>query len=273
MRCPRAARPAAALLEVVIAISILLVAMAVVGATFQNGARNVELAERMNQAGALTDRLLAELDLGLLTMTEGEANGPPQEFSGYFGEDAPPGLAWKAEVSRDPSLPGMLKVGVHIIAGDPEATDGRQQRILSTYVWRAEPRNINLETDFGFSQEQLDMLTDAIPGGAAVLDPTNFNPRDIASLPLDQLQQLLPLIMQALGGGMIGGQLDSLLQAAQSGDLSGLQDLARQLGQQGGAVPGLPGLPDMGGRQPGRVGVQPPGGQQGQPGQRGGGRK
>lgn len=279
-------RRAAALLEVVIAISILLVAMSVVGATFRNGAHNVELAERMNQASSLTDRLLTELDLGLAPILQpveaGDAaasGGQKQELTGWFGEDAPPGMSWKVEAEPDILLPDIFKVGVHIYLGDPDAGEDRTQRLLSTYVLRAVPRTINLETDFGFSEEQLTMLTDAIPGGAAVFDPTNFDPRTIASLPLDQLQELLPMLMAALGGGAMGGQFDSLLQAAQRGDLSGIQDLARQLGtlqqaQGGGQIPGLPGMPGQGGVQP--PGQQPGGeqpGQGGRGGRGGGGRK
>lgn len=258
----------------VVALSILLVAMAVVGATFRNGSQNVMLAERMNQAQLLTERLLTEMDVGLIPLNVPEQGMPNEELSGWFGEDAPPGMSWKLEITSDENLPDMLKVGVSIFLGDPEASDDQHQRLLTTYVVRVIPRPLNLETDFGFTQEQMDQLTEAIPGGAAILDPTQFDPRMIASLDIETLRELLPALIQALGGGMLGGQLDSILQAAQRGDLSGLQNLGNQLSglqqQGGGALPltpgGLPGVAP-GGPAPG----QPPGGQN--QNRRGGGRK
>lgn len=254
-----------ALLEVVVALSILLVAMAVVGVTFRNGAQNVMLAERMNQAQLLTNRLLTELDVGLIPLSVPEQGMPNEDLSGYFGDDAPPGMSWKLEVTSDDNLPDMLKVGVSIFLGDPEAADDQHQRLLTTHVVRVVPRAINLETDFGFSQEQLDQLTEAIPGGAAIFDPTAFDPRAIASLDIETLRELLPALIQALGGGMLGGQLDSILQAAQRGDLSGLQDLGKQLGglqQQGGGSPFAPGgIPGAQGAPPGGRDGQRPGGQ------------
>ncbi len=262
----RSLRDGVALLEVVVALSILLVAMAVVGATFRNGAQNVMLAERMNQAQLLTNRLLTELDVGLIPLSVPEQGMPNEDLSGYFGDDAPPDMSWKLEVTSDENLPDLLKVGVSIFLGDPEAADDQHQRLLTTHVVRVVPRAINLETDFGFSQEQLDQLTEAIPGGAAIFDPAAFDPRAIASLDIETLRELLPTLIQALGGGMLGGQLDSILQAAQRGDLSGLQDLGKQLGglqQQGGAVPFAPGgIPGAQGAPTGGRGGQQRGGQQ-----------
>lgn len=257
----------------VVAISILLVAMAVVGATFRNGSQNVMLAERMNQAELLTERLLTELDVGLIPLNIPEQGMPNEELSGWFGEDAPPDMSWKLEITSDENLPDMLKVGVSIFLGDPEASDDQHQRLLTTYVVRVIPRPINLETDFGFTQEQMDQLTDAIPGGAAIFDPTQFDPRTIASLDIETLRELLPALIQALGGGMLGGQLDSILQAAQRGDLSGLQNLGNQLSelqQGGGALPLTPGGPP-GAAPGGRGSGQQPAGQD--QNRRGGGRR
>ncbi len=236
--------PAAALLEVVIAISILLVAMSVVGAAFRNGAFNIEKAEQMTQAMIMTDRLLAHVDLGVVPVEE-------QETVGWFAEESIPNLSWKLAINRDINMPGMLKLDVQVYLGDPEGTDAERQLLLTTHVLRAEPRAINFATDFGFTEEQMEQLTDAIPGGAAVFDPTNFDPRSIAQLDLATLKELLPTLIQAFGGNMAGGDLGALLKAAQEGDLSGLQELAGQLGEQSqqGAL----------GQQPGAGGQPPPG--------------
>lgn len=274
----RSGSRAAVLFEVVVALSILLVALAVVGATFRNGAYHVQLAERMNQANTLTERLLTELDLALLPIMQPVPADTPtsganrtQELTGYFGEEAPPGMSWKIEVAPDQLVEGVMKVGVHIFLGDPDAGENKQQRLLTTYVFRAEPRNINLQTDFGIEEEQLAMLTDAIPGGAALFDPTNFDPRSVAQLDLETLRELLPTLMAAFGGGMGAGQLEALLQAAQRGDMSGLEQMVREVGgaQQGagGAAP-LPGTGSPPGDRQGSQGAPPRDGRQG----KGGGR-
>lgn len=247
-----------ALLEVVVAVSILVVAMGVVGAAFRNGQQNVLLADRMMRATNMTERLLTHMELGLVSAGE-------QEQSGGFGEEAEPGMSWKAEVNPDPTLPGLLRVTIHIYMGDPEGSENEHQKLLTTTVLRAEPRTINLETDFGFTAEQMDMLTQAIPGGEALLDPTSFDPRTIAQLDLETLKELIPTLMAALGGNMgAGGGLDALIQAAQRGDIQQLQQLGQQLGQQQmGGQPGQPGQggqPPAGGRQGSRQGSKLPGG-------------
>lgn len=277
----RAGLRAAALFEVVVSLSILMVAMAVVGATFRNGAYHVELAERLNQANTLTERLLCELDLGLLPIMQPVAADQlsganrTQEISGWFAEDAPPGMSWKIEVAADQNVPGVMKVGVHIFLGDPDGGENRQQRLLTTYVFRAEPRSINLQNDFGIEEEQLALITDAIPGGAAMFDPNNFDPRAIAQLDLDTLRELLPILMAAFGGEMGAGQLDALMQMVQRGDMAGLQKMAEQAGGGQGGLPGVgaPAIPGGGGTglpQGGRRGGS--GGSSGQRGERGGGK-
>lgn len=225
-------RRAAALLEVVLALSILLVAMSIIGAAFRNGLFHVEHAERMNQATLMTDRLLTALDLGMVAPTE-------REQTGFFTEETIPGMSWSVEAQPIETVPGLFHIRVSIFMGDPEGSEDQKQHLMTTYVLRAEPRNVNLETDFGIPAEQLELLTDAIPGGKEMLDPANFNPRSIAQLDLDTLREMLPMILQALGVALNPGQMEDVLQAAQKGDLSGLQGIAGQAGA---------GLPPAGGQ-------------------------
>lgn len=225
-----------ALMEVVVALSVLFVAMAVVGMTFRNGHFHVEKAEQMVQAELATERVLAHLDMGMIPANE-------QEVSGWFDVDMPPGMSWRVEVNPDLNLPGIVNVDVYTYLGEPDGAGDRSQLLLATRVFRAEPRNINFETDFGLTQEQLDQLTDAIPGGAALFDPRDFDLRSIAQLDLETIQEMLPSLIQAFGGNLAGNQLETIIQAVQSGDLSGLQNLAGQLGNlptDGGGQPGAP---------------------------------
>lgn len=247
-----AVRRGAALLEVVIALSILLVAMSVIGAVFRTGLFHVEHAERMNQATLMTDRLLTAVDLRIIAPGE-------REQTGVFTGETMAGMSWSIEAQPIEAMPGLYHVGVSIFMGDPDGQD--RQHLLTTYVLRAEPRNVDLENDFGIPAEQLEMLTDAIPGGSALFDPHNFNPQDPAKLPLDQLKEMLPMIMQALGIALNPGQMDDLLKAAQKGDLSGLQTIA---GQAGGGVAPPGGQPSPFSKDPQQAQPgQPPGGQRG----------
>ncbi|MFH1418856.1 MAG: hypothetical protein ABII12_11305 [Planctomycetota bacterium] len=214
-------RCGAALLEVVVALSILLVAMSVVGLVFRNGQHYAELTDQMTRAMMLTERLLAEIDTGILELEE-------REQVGWFGDEGPPNMAWRVAFTPHEDMDDLLDIDIEIHLGDPEGEDEEHQLILFTRVQRPKPRGIDFEKDFGLDQDQIDQLTDLIPGGAAVLDPTDFDPRLLASLDLDELVDLLPTLIQAFGTSLGGGQLDGILQAVQSGDLGAIQDLGQQ---------------------------------------------
>ncbi len=231
-RMPR--RCGAALLEVVVALSILLVAMSVVGLVFRNGQHYAELTDQMTRAMMLTERLLAEIDTGILELEE-------REQVGWFGEEGPPNMSWRVSFTPHEDFDDLLDIDIEIHLGDPEGEDDEHQLILFTRVQRPEPRGIDFEKDFGLDQDQIDQFTDLIPGGEAVLDPTDFDPRVLASLELDELVELLPTLIQAFGTNLGGGQLDGILQAAQSGDLGAIQDLGQQAIQGAGGGTGQTG--------------------------------
>ena len=87
---PRDARRAAALLEVVISLSILLVAMSAIGVAFSTGLFHVEHAERMNQATMMTDRLLTAVDLGMIAPSD-------REQTGVFSGETIAGMSWEMQ--------------------------------------------------------------------------------------------------------------------------------------------------------------------------------
>ncbi len=216
------------LLEVVVSLAILILAMGVIGLAFNNGNYRVNRAEERIQALIMTERLIAEMDTKILDLEEiTEGSGE----SGFFGEESIEGLSWRVEVESSPRVEGLLEVDFFIYMGDPDDEDERQF-VMHTRVFRPEPRGIDFERDFGLDEDQIQLLMDAIPGGAAVLDPTNFDPRSLAQLPLDDLIELLPTLIQAFGGNFGGLQMDQIIEAVQSGDTQALQDIA---GQQGGA--------------------------------------
>jgi len=225
-------RRGAALLEVIFALTILLLAMGVIGMAFRNGQVNMERSDRLARAMAMTERLVVEMDSGLLELEE-------LEQSGWFGEESIPGLSWRVEVVPEDQLPELLRIAVHVYLGDPDGTEDERQHVLTTHVYRMKPRGIDFERDFGFDQDQIDQLTEVIPGGAAVFDPQNFDPRALAQLDMETLIELLPELIQAFGGGLVSGEMGNIIQAVQSGDTSALGGLANQLqNQQGGNTGG-----------------------------------
>jgi hypothetical protein len=231
------------LLEVVVALSILLLAMSVVGAVFRNGQHNIELAERISRAQIMTERLLVELDTGYLDMED------RREESGWFGVEAMAGMSWRVEIEPHETIDRLIEVDVHIYLGDPDGPEEERQRLLSTRVLRVEPKGLDLEKDFGLDEDQIEQLTEAIPGGVAMLDPTDFDPRALAQLDLETLAELLPTLIQAFGVNIAGGQISGLLEALESGDLGALEEAARGMGgNRGGSVPSEGDQPRGGGR-------------------------
>lgn len=250
------ARRAAALLEVVVAISILLLGMAVVGMAFSNGAIYVERAERLSRTMELTQRLTGELASGITVVGENQA-------SGGFGDAAPRDeagreLCWHIAVTPADQVPGLVNIEIEIFMGAPDSKPEERQHVLTTYAQQAVFVPLNMQRDFGMTQEQMDLLTQAIPGGKEVFDPAGFDPRSVARLDMDMLKQLLPLLIQAFGGQAVAEHLDDIIKALQTGDTSGLQDLAQQAGKQG-TLPGpVPGLTPPPARQPPPPSGRPP---------------
>jgi hypothetical protein len=221
--CPAAggrhrARRAAALLEVVVALGILLMAMAGTGIAFRNCLQNIERAERMSRAVFLTDRLIGEMDTGALVISEEEATGTLEE-------ESMPGMSWRVVIQPLREIPGLLGVEVEVFMGDPDAKPDDREHVLSSYFLRSLWQPINLERDFGLTVEQVEKMKEAVPGGEAVFDPTNFDPRSLASLDMDTLGELMPVIMQAFGGPELAAQIDQLMQAAESGQMPQMEQL------------------------------------------------
>jgi len=217
----RSGRRGAMLLEVVLALSILLIAIAVCGLALNNNLADVKKGESLTRAMLLTEELLTRVDAGQIQMDQ-------TEQSGEFGDpdtrsESDPLFSYSLSIVPVEQEPDILRVEATIFERNPsDSTDGAKQ-VLVTKTLRAKPRPLNLKEDFGMSDEQLQMLTDSVPGGTQVLDPENFDPRSIAQLDMDTLAQLMPLIMQAMSSGQLSGQ-----------DLS-------KMGQGGGLPSGLTG--------------------------------
>ena len=232
----------AALLEVVMSLSILLVAMTFVGGAFRNGAMYVDRAERIARATELTERILGEMASGLTVVGE-------KETVGSYGDESMPGMCWRAVVSQTEQLPGLLNIEIEVFMGAPDSKPEERESIMTTYAQQASFMPLNMQRDFGMTQEQLDLMTQAIPGGQAVFDPTSFDPRSIARLDMETLKGLLPILIQAFGGQAVAEHMGDITKALESGDINGLQGIIQQGMQQAG--------PQGGAQQPGGNSPEP----------------
>lgn len=241
-RRPR--RRAALLLEVVIALTIMVAAVAMLGSQLVNGLQLVQLDEKQTRAAELADRMLAllEMDQALLQRVFTD-----QEDSGDFGQ-AHPGYFWRVRLEPTPTV-GLGQVTLTILFNESmERLDSidAAKPVRTVSLLKADPGKINLATDFGASEAQMEALNQALP--LLGIDPTALNPQDIVSrdpLELFQLlQTLLPIIQQ-----YSGGQLPIDLSQVQSPEQ--MMELLNQL--QNGQVPGVPGAPGGGAGQPGSI--------------------
>lgn len=227
------------LLEVVIAVSILLIGISICGLALNNNLQDVRKGEALTRAMLLTEELLTRMDAGQVQMDQ-------TEQSGEFGDPATrqpsdPIFEYKLSIVPVEQEPDILRVEATILQRDPTQPGDAARELLVTKTLRAKPRPLNLKEDFGMSDDQLKMLTDSVPGGEQVLDPTNFDPRSIAQMDMDSLAELLPIIMQAMSSGQLAGLDPSKLGGAGGGlppgMLSQLQQAAAGAGQPGAGQP------------------------------------
>lgn len=232
----RRRRRAALLLEVIIALAILAAATGILGAQLVSGLRMVSNIDADTRAGELADRMLALLELDM-TLTERVRT--EQTFDGDFGA-AYAGYFWRVYIEPT-EIPGLGQVRLEVLHTPQRGATIADARVVrSLYMLKAEPRGINLETDFGMEPEQVEQFSSVIP--IPGFDPANFNPQALVSLPpetlLSLLPQLLPLLSQFMGGAPLPPELANLSPDALGALLGG--DLSQLGGGQGGLLENLP---------------------------------
>lgn len=219
---PRAAGPpvlrarAVLLLEVVVALTLMVLAMGLLGGQLVGGLRMVTFAEEQTRAAQLADRMLALLELDPNTV---ERFMEYREIDGDFGEQHP-GWFWRATAEELEQAAGVAqtaeemaeeeglnRVTIEILhTGDPEARDDIEQArvVRAIHLLKASPGRINLAEDFGVPPEQLEQLSAMIP--IPGMDPTALDPQALVSLDPEMLMAMLPMILPLLqqfrGGSM-----------------------------------------------------------------------
>lgn len=278
----------AVLLEVLVSLALLIFGLAVVGMQVNQGLNAAVKAEIGTKGVMLADTKMAELLAGVIVP---ENNN--DEIKGDFGM-VYPGYTWRFQF-KPTEVPDFLMVTLEIGYSPLQAksqTDRPDQdlefddpdvRVVETlYRLLPIPADVNLERDFGLTQEELDKLNEiaggqqvgaegsaaaaaaadaaaAAGGGSGQVPSTgdladllamigpmlsgSFDPRMLASLPQDQLMQLQPILEGLLGRGGVGAQAPP-----------GSRELARQVfgGRRGGGRGGRDGRDGRGGPDFGR---------------------
>ena len=240
----RGPRRGALLLEVVVALSIMVFALGMLGGQLVAGMRMIQSVDEQTRAIQLTDRILALLELDPETIAR---IGEEETADGDFGDQFP-GWFWRVQLEpTDIERLGLVTVEV-LHQTDPDRQESMDDaRIARTlHMLKAAPQPIDLAADFGFSEEQLTQLAETVP--IPDFDPTALDPQLIAAMItpetlIELLPVFLPLIQQ-----MTGGQLPADISPE---DIAGLLS-----GQFGGGLPGDP----SGGGGPGAGGGGGPGG-------------
>ncbi|MBW7904491.1 MAG: type II secretion system GspH family protein [Phycisphaerae bacterium] len=237
-------RRAALLLEVVVALTIMVMALGLLAGQLINSIRATSEAEVETRAAQLTDRMLSLLELdpnvaGSLLDT--------LEADGDFGEENP-GWFWRVAVLPLEDVPGLGQVRLDVLLQrNPDKLDDVETAdvVRTVVMLKAAPGRIDLASDFGVDPNRLEELSGQIP--IPGIDLKNLDPQALVSMTPEQLMELLPMllaILQQVAPGM-AGQLGGL----GGGQIPSPEDVGGLIG--GGGLPGMPGLPG---------GVGPPGG-------------
>ncbi|QOJ14954.1 MAG: hypothetical protein HRU75_09995 [Planctomycetia bacterium] len=232
----RPSRRAALLLEVVVALTIVVAALGLLGGQIAGGLKLVQDAEVQTRAGEMGDRLLALLELDQELQKRIFVDN---DMDGEFGEEYP---GWFWQIQLEPAATEGLGIVTLSVLFDSQRGDdiGDGRVVRRLHMLKADPGRINFENDFGVPLEQIETVT----GGALIpgFDPTAFDPQALLSLPPEQLlgliMQLMPLLQQLPGGAGLLSQFGG----AEGGPASPEQFREMLQGAAaGGALPGLPG--------------------------------
>ena len=197
-------RPAALLLEVVIALAVLVGAMGLLGAQLAGGLEMTRYAEAELRGTLLADRVLA--------LVMGDPNTQQklteyEELEEEFGDDQPGYFYYvKAEqVDRDTQDIKVVTIRV-LYQPDPERPDSIDGALVVRQLGflKADPPKIDLIEQAGLTEDLAEQLRQLVP--IAGFDPRSVDLQQLMSL-LDEgtLEQLMPMLMPLLQQLAAGG--------------------------------------------------------------------
>ncbi|MFH0980613.1 MAG: hypothetical protein V2A79_03625 [Planctomycetota bacterium] len=243
------------LLEVVVAVSILVVGMAFIGMQIQNASRNAEQSERAMRALLLAESKFAEFDAGLIV--------PEEEIEEEFGPVFPD-YGWRLRIEPTSTLELNL-VTLEILqqvrqSVQEEFKFDEAAVVHRLFTLRATPRALDLTRDFGMSEEDADKLTGRwAPIGNGGIDPRNLDPARLFGDPEMDLTELLELALPLLEAyGMSLDDLIPMLPEELRQALEQAQAESEASGGTGGTGTGSPQGGTESGKDTGGTGGQPP---------------
>jgi len=215
----------AMLLEVVVSLGLLVFGLAMVGAQIRSSLEVAYNDDIQTRAILLADTKISELTAGGV-----EIESYDDEYKGYFGI-AYPGYTWRITIEpteTDDFYMATLEIGYNAGLVDqqidlPEMEldfeDVGTKIVRTVYRLFPSPAVMDLERDFGVSQEVIDEIAGELP--IPGIDLNNLDPRMLANLPSEILEELLPMLDVFLKSGGDVSSLKNLLSEFDLDALSG----------------------------------------------------
>jgi len=250
------------LLEMVIAVGLLVLGMALIGAQISTSTDTARETELMSRVVFLAESKIAELDTGLII--------PEEEIEEDFGRLFPE-FGWRMRIvpAAETELNLITLEILYEFAREPdEEFDFEDAEVMQTYhTLRATPTSLDMTRDFGLEEEQADDINNQLAdltGGA--VDVREFDPSIFQNLSPEELAGLAEMLINQMGADasalmqLLPPQARGMLQPFLE-DLQGaLDDGSGDTGDDGAANPvgdgsegdsAPPGDPSDGGGQPG----------------------
>lgn len=196
-----AARSGYVLLETLIATTLLVLGLAVIGTQVQRAYFETLEMERRTRALMLAESKLAELDTGLIVFDSFD-----EVMEEPFGPLFPD---WGYRITVQPTLTeGLNHIQLEILYFmrnyDREEFDFEQAKVIhELYTFRMTPRRIDLMLDYGMDEESVTKLNDLLSGVGMEIPEDGFPLQDfLRSADIADIMSLLSdeKLLQAMGG-------------------------------------------------------------------------
>ncbi len=198
------------LLETVIATGLLIVGLAVLGAQIQDSDTAIRHMRLRLRAMTLAEQQLAELDLGLI-----ELDSVDEVQEGDFGPRYPD-FGWRL-TTEPTAIEGLYRLTIdvlYLVRVDAYKEDDFDYEAADTaftaFAFRPAPQALDLSVDFGLNDEELESVSEKLANaGVPGLEAQSFDPAILAKLDFEQMVEVLPVLLDALG--MELGDLEALI--------------------------------------------------------------
>ncbi|RJP31840.1 MAG: hypothetical protein C4547_14845 [Phycisphaerales bacterium] len=193
----RRAAPAYVLLETVIATGLLVIGLAVIGAQVQKSYFGARQMERRERALMLAESKLAELDTGLIEF-ESVDEIMEEEFGPLFPHY---GFRITLQPTFNEDLNHVTLEILHQVRDyERDEFDFDTAEVLqSLHTFRMVERPLDLATDFGMEEKQVEKFVEAAGDVGVNIDASDWDPRILARLDLEELISFVPVMMETFG--------------------------------------------------------------------------